>query len=127
MRKTSAKTVTHARYFLRYSEIAVGADGEIADTTQLLLAWAAGDARALDALAPRIYPELHRIKREREEPILQAPALMHEVYLKLVDVQNLSLAFPCDLRTDDAPHSSGRGPQKSCVPARRRIGTDSPG
>ena len=96
MRETSAKTVTQARYFSRYSEITVGADGQIADTTQLLLAWAAGDAAALDALAPRIYQELHRLavdfmKREREEPILQATALVHEVYLKLIDVQNVAL------------------------------------
>ena len=75
---------------------AVGADSQIADTTQLLLAWAGGDAAALDVLAPRIYPELHRLavdfmKREREEPVLQATALVHEVYLKLVDVQNVTL------------------------------------
>jgi RNA polymerase sigma-70 factor, ECF subfamily len=30
-------------------------------------------------------------KREREEPILQATALVHEVYLKLIDVQNVAL------------------------------------
>jgi RNA polymerase sigma-70 factor, ECF subfamily len=31
------------------------------------------------------------MKREREEPILQATALVHEVYLKLVDVQSVAL------------------------------------
>jgi RNA polymerase sigma factor (TIGR02999 family) len=71
-------------------------DSQVSETTQLLLAWAAGDAVALDALAPRIYRELHRLavnfmKREREEPILQATALVHEVYLKLIDVQNVAL------------------------------------
>ncbi|HZZ37608.1 MAG TPA: ECF-type sigma factor [Acidobacteriaceae bacterium] len=74
----------------------MGADSQIADTTQLLLAWAGGDVAALDALAPRIYQELHRLaldfmKRERAEPILQATALVHEVYLKLIDVQNVAL------------------------------------
>jgi RNA polymerase sigma-70 factor, ECF subfamily len=74
----------------------VGTDRQVADTTQLLLAWAGGDAAALDALTPRIYQELHRLaldfmKREREEPILQATALVHEVYLKLIDVQNVAL------------------------------------
>jgi RNA polymerase sigma factor (TIGR02999 family) len=74
----------------------VAADSQIADTTRLLLAWAGGDAAALDALAPRIYRELHRLavdfmKREREEPILQATALVHEVYLKLIDVENVAL------------------------------------
>jgi RNA polymerase sigma-70 factor (ECF subfamily) len=72
------------------------ADDQTADTTQLLLAWADGDAAALDALAPRIYQELHRLavifmNREREEPLLQATALVHEVYLKLIDVQNVDL------------------------------------
>ena len=74
----------------------MGADRQIADTTQLLLAWAGGDAAALDALATRIYQELHRLavdfmRRERQEPILQATALVHEVYLKLIDVQNVGL------------------------------------
>src|ERR1035438_3648835 len=31
------------------------------------------------------------MKREREEPILQATALVHEVYLKLIDIQNVAL------------------------------------
>jgi RNA polymerase sigma factor (TIGR02999 family) len=71
-------------------------DSQVSETTQLLLAWAAGDPVALDALAPRIYQELHRLAvnfmlREREEPILQATALVHEVYLKLIDVQNVAL------------------------------------
>ena len=74
----------------------MGVDYQIADTTQLLLAWASGDAAALDALAPRVYQELHRLavdfmKREREEPVLQATALVHEVYLRLIDVQNVAL------------------------------------
>ena len=51
MRETSAKTVTRAQYFSQYNEATVGADDQIADTTQLLLAWAGGDAAALDALA----------------------------------------------------------------------------
>jgi RNA polymerase sigma-70 factor, ECF subfamily len=71
-------------------------ESQVSETTQLLLAWAAGDAVALDALAPRIYQELHRLavnfmKREREEPMLQATALVHEVYLKLIDVQSVAL------------------------------------
>src|ERR1700758_4472004 len=95
MRETSAKTVTRTRYFSPYPETTVGADSQIADTTQLLLAWAGGDVAALDALAPRIYRELHRLavdfmKRERAEPVLQATALVHEVYLKLIDVESVA-------------------------------------
>ena len=71
-------------------------DYQRADTTALLRAWAGGDTAALDALAPRVYQELHRLaldfmKRERKEPVLQATALVHEVYLKLIDVQNVAV------------------------------------
>ena len=74
----------------------MGADSQISETTQLLLAWAGGDAAALDALAPRIYRELHRLavgfmRRERAESVLQATALVHEVYLKLIDARNVTL------------------------------------
>jgi RNA polymerase sigma factor (TIGR02999 family) len=70
-------------------------DSQTSETTQLLLAWADGDSAALDALAPRIYQELRRLavnfmKREREQHTLQATALVHEVYLKLIDVQNVA-------------------------------------
>ena len=71
-------------------------DYKIVDTTELLRAWAGGDTDALDALAPRVYKELHRLavdfmKRERKEPLLQPTALVHEVYLKLIDVHNVTL------------------------------------
>jgi hypothetical protein len=83
----NASAIFFTLSFSRYPGATVGADSQIADTTQLLLAWAGGawaggawaggDAAALDALAPRIYQELHRLavdfmKRETEEPILQA-------------------------------------------------------
>ncbi len=96
MRETRAKTVTRARDFHVILKNTVGMDYQIADTTELLRAWSGGDAAALDALAPRVYQELHRLavdfmKRERKEPVLQATALVHEVYLKLIDVQNVAL------------------------------------
>ena len=70
-------------------------DSQVSETTQLLLAWADGDSAALDALAPRVYQELRRIalnfmRREHEKHTLQATALVHEVYLKLIDVQNVA-------------------------------------
>jgi RNA polymerase sigma factor (TIGR02999 family) len=69
-------------------------DSQTSDTTQLLLAWADGDARALSVLTPRVYRELRRMagafmKSEREGQTLQATALVHEVYLRLIDVQNV--------------------------------------
>jgi RNA polymerase sigma factor (sigma-70 family) len=74
----------------------VSPESSVPETTQLLLAWAGGDAAALDALAPRVYRELHRLaanfmKRERGEHTLQATALVHEVFLKLVDIQSAGL------------------------------------
>jgi len=65
---------------------------ETSETTQLLLDWADGDEAALRALTPHIYRELRGmaagfIRREREEHTLQPTALVHEVYLKLVDVR----------------------------------------
>jgi RNA polymerase sigma-70 factor (ECF subfamily) len=65
---------------------------EVSETTQLLLAWTDGDEAALHALTPHIYRELRGmaaafLRREREQHTLQPTALVHEVYLKLVDVR----------------------------------------
>jgi RNA polymerase sigma-70 factor (ECF subfamily) len=69
-------------------------ESQISETTQLLLAWADGDGRALEALTPRVYRELRRLaaafmKGEREGRTLEPTALVHEVYLRLIDVQNV--------------------------------------
>jgi len=66
------------------------------DVTGLLLSWRQGDAEALDRLVPLVYDELRRAARRhlrREQPghALQATALVHEVYLRLVDVDQLTL------------------------------------
>ena len=66
------------------------------DVTGLLLSWRQGDAAALDRLVPLVYDELRRVARRhlrREQPghALQATALVHEVYLRLVDVEQLAL------------------------------------
>ena len=60
------------------------------DLTSLLLDWSRGNPDALNQLAPLIYEELHRmasrqLRRERNEHTLQSTALVHEVYLKLID------------------------------------------
>jgi len=59
------------------------------DVTQLLQAWHQGDAGALDRLLPLVYDELRRVararlRRERPGHTLQATALVHEAYLRLV-------------------------------------------
>jgi RNA polymerase sigma factor (TIGR02999 family) len=60
------------------------------EITQLLQAWGNGDAAALDRLTPAVYSELRRMaraymRRESSGNSLQATALVHEAYLKLVD------------------------------------------
>jgi RNA polymerase sigma factor (TIGR02999 family) len=60
------------------------------DVTDLLVRWSAGDRSALDTLTPVIYDDLRRmaralLTRERPEHTLSATALVHEVYLKLID------------------------------------------
>jgi len=64
------------------------------DTTQLLRAWAGGDPAALEQLTPRVYDELRRIaghfmQNERPGRTLQTTALVHEAYLRLIDVTNV--------------------------------------
>ena len=60
------------------------------NVTKLLLAWRAGDPKALEALAPVIHQELHRAAHrymagERPGHVLQTTALVNEAYLRLVD------------------------------------------
>jgi RNA polymerase sigma factor (TIGR02999 family) len=62
-----------------------------AEITDLLKAWGTGDTVALEKLSKRVYGELHlmarrHMKDEREGNTLQATALVHEVYLRLIDV-----------------------------------------
>jgi RNA polymerase sigma factor (TIGR02999 family) len=65
-----------------------------ADITVLLKAWGGGDHAALERLAEHVYPELRvmarrYLKDERQGNSLQATALVHEVYLRLVDVSKV--------------------------------------
>jgi RNA polymerase sigma-70 factor, ECF subfamily len=60
------------------------------DVTQILQAWSEGDQSAPERLMPLVYQELRRVagdylRRERPDHTLQATALVHEAYLKLVD------------------------------------------
>ena len=62
--------------------------------TQLLRAWGGGDQSALQHLTPLVYKELHSLarrhmSRENEGHTLQATALIHEVYLRLVDFESV--------------------------------------
>jgi RNA polymerase sigma factor (TIGR02999 family) len=70
------------------------ARSEVSETTQLLHAWANGDALALQRLTPRVYQHLRRIaghfmQNERPGQTIQATDLVHEAYLRLVDVTQM--------------------------------------
>jgi len=61
----------------------------MSDVTHILNAIEQGDARAVDELLPAVYDELRRLaawKLSREKPgqTLQATALVHEAYIRLV-------------------------------------------
>jgi RNA polymerase sigma factor (TIGR02999 family) len=73
----------------------------MADVTQILAAIEQGNPRAAEELLPLVYDELRRLAAARmaeEKPgqTLQATALVHEAYLRLVDV-------------DQAQHWNSRG------------------
>ena len=60
------------------------------DVTRLLVRWSSGDPEALRELVPLVYAECRRIaaqqlRGERPEHTLDPTALVHELYLRLVD------------------------------------------
>jgi RNA polymerase sigma factor (TIGR02999 family) len=88
--------------------------GGMDDVTRLLDAAAAGDPRAAAELLPLVYGELRklaaqRLAQERPGQTLQATALVHEAYLRLVDAEQ-------------AQHWNSRGHFfAACAEAMRRI------
>jgi RNA polymerase sigma-70 factor (ECF subfamily) len=64
------------------------------DVTELLVAWGAGDRAAHSELLELVYCELKRLakaclRREYANHSLEATALVHEAYVKLVDQRNV--------------------------------------
>ena len=60
--------------------------------TRLLSAWREGDSQALESLTPLIYEELRLLaqrymRRERNSHTLQATAVVHEAFVRMVDMQ----------------------------------------
>ena len=69
-----------------------GIIGCMADVTQILSQIEQGDSSAADQLLPLVYDELRKLaasKLAKEKPgqTLQATALVHDAYLRLVDVE----------------------------------------
>ena len=63
--------------------------------TQILRKWSGGNRAALEDLMPLVYDELHKqaarfLNRERRDHTLQATALIHETYLKLIDQREVN-------------------------------------
>ena len=72
----------------------ISIDARSGEITKLLQAWGSGDKAALDHMAEYVYPELRRMARrymksEGQDNTIQATALIHEVYLRLVDATNV--------------------------------------
>jgi RNA polymerase sigma factor (TIGR02999 family) len=68
---------------------------DVGDVTQLLMRWSGGDHSAIDKLIPVVYNELRRLaqghlREKGPNPSLQATALVHEAYLRIVD-KNVNL------------------------------------
>jgi RNA polymerase sigma factor (TIGR02999 family) len=64
------------------------------DVTALLVEWRGGGAAAMEKLLPLVHDELRRIAGrhmagERPDHVLQATALVNEVYLRLVDIRRV--------------------------------------
>jgi RNA polymerase sigma factor (TIGR02999 family) len=67
--------------------------GPMTDVTRILSRIESGDPQAAEQLLPLVYDELRRLAAEKmaqENPgqTLQATALVHEAYIRLVDVKN---------------------------------------
>lgn len=67
------------------------------DITQILLRWSDGDQEALDRLLPLVYDQLKKLAHarlygERADHTLNTTALVHEAYLKLVDINRVQWA-----------------------------------
>jgi RNA polymerase sigma factor (TIGR02999 family) len=102
------------------------------DVTKLLGRAQAGDRASLDRLLPVVYDELRRVaenqlRRERSDHTLQATALVHEAYLRLleqknVDWQNRAHFFSIAaemMRRILVNYAIGRGAQKRGLGATR--------
>ena len=90
-RKGTAKAATFAIFLFVPPENRFSINAPSEEITNLLRAWNGGDEAALGELAERVYPELRlmarrHMKNERQGNTLQTTALVHEVYLRLVDV-----------------------------------------
>ncbi len=95
------------------------------EATALLSQWRKGDDKALDELMPLVHAELHRLasgymRHENKNHTLQATALIHEAYIRLIDQRNVEwknsvhfIALAANtMRRILVDHARGRGSAK---------------
>jgi RNA polymerase sigma factor (TIGR02999 family) len=68
---------------------------EMGDITLLLAKWRGGEDSVFEELMPLVYPHLRQVaaayvRRERNPDLLQATALVHELYLKLLNQKKVA-------------------------------------
>lgn len=85
--------VTSLKLATGYPVAVMGGD-DVREITGLLVAWRGGDGDALAELMPRVYRRLkqiagHLVRRERQSRALDTTALVHEAYLRLVDLERI--------------------------------------
>jgi RNA polymerase sigma factor (TIGR02999 family) len=96
------RTKNDARFLRRFFGVcgpkerqALILDTAMTDVTRILNAIERGDPRAADDLLPLVYEELRilaaqKLSREKSGQTLQATALVHEAYIRLVEGENQS-------------------------------------
>lgn len=66
----------------------------MSNVTEMLISWGQGDEEAFDRLVPLVYSELKqlahaRLRAERDGHTLNTTGLVHEAYLRLVDIDRV--------------------------------------
>ena len=99
----------------------------MSDFTRILSQIESGDPSAAEQLLPLVYDELRKLAaekmaQEKSGQTLQAKALVHEAYIRLVDVERPSIGTrvptssplrpkPCDESLWSGPRNGGRSPR----------------
>ena len=106
------------------------------DVTRILGKIEAGDPSAAEQLLPLVYEELRKLAaakmaQEKPDQTLQATALVHEAYIRLVDVEQGSALgqpgpFLCGGRRGHAADSGRAGPPQEAAEARGRVSAGRP-
>jgi RNA polymerase sigma factor (TIGR02999 family) len=91
VKKVPLNWLRWASCYASVSYVGTSAGNVMSDVTRILSAIEQGDQQASEQLLPLVYEELRRLAAQRlaqEKPgqTLQATALVHEAYLRLVDV-----------------------------------------